>query len=131
MVTDFIAPLVPIGLGFGRLGNFLNTELPGRITDSAMGLHYPCAYVRQLSATCYGEFEVAMRHLSSLYQGIGEGIVLFAVVWFYSARERPTGSVSGIFLNAHRVITTQHYSVLMEIKSGKKRNSIFKTTSSK
>lgn len=101
MVTDFIAPLVPIGLGFGRLGNFLNTELPGRITDSAMGVHYPCAYVRHLSATCYGEFEVAMRHLSSLYQGIGEGIVLFAVVWSYSARERPTGSVSGIFLMSY------------------------------
>lgn len=101
LVTDFIAPLVPIGLGFGRLGNFLNTELPGRITDSALGVHYPCSYVRHLAPTCYGEFDVALRHVSSLYQGIGEGIVLFAIVWAYSARKRPTGSVSGVFLMAY------------------------------
>jgi phosphatidylglycerol:prolipoprotein diacylglycerol transferase len=101
LITDFISPLVPVGLGFGRLGNFLNTELPGRITDSALGVHYPCATVRHLTATCYGEFEMALRHVSSLYQGVGEGVVLFVIVWFYSARPRPTGMVSGIFLMAY------------------------------
>ena len=99
-VADFVAPLVPLGLGFGRLGNFVNTELPGRVTESAIGIHFPCAAVRDLTATCFGEFEAATRHPSSLYQAIGEGLVLFAIVWVYSARPRPTGSVAGAFLVA-------------------------------
>ncbi len=97
-VADFVAPLVPLGLGFGRLGNFINTELPGRITDSSLGVHFPCAAVRELTATCFGEFEAVTRHVSSLYQASGEGLVLFAVVWLYSRRARPTGSVAGTFL---------------------------------
>ena len=99
-MADFVAPLVPIGLGLGRLGNFINTELPGRITDSAFGVRFPCAAVRDLTATCFGEFEAVTRHLSSLYQAFAEGLLLFAVVWFYARRPRPTGSVAGIFLIA-------------------------------
>ena len=100
-VMDFIAPLVPLGLGFGRLGNFINTELPGRVTDSAFGVHFPCSVVREFSATCFGEYEPMLRHVSSLYQAFSEGLVLFVIVWIYSARPRPAASVSGVFLVAY------------------------------
>ncbi len=99
-VADFVAPLVPLGLGFGRLGNFINTELPGRITESPAGVHFPCKAVYDLTATCFGEFEAVARHVSSLYQAFAEGLVLFVVVWLYSRHARPTGSVAGIFLIA-------------------------------
>ena len=97
-VTDFAAPLVPIGLGLGRLGNFINTELPGRVTDAAVGVHFPCSAVRDLTLTCFGPFEASARHVSSLYQAFTEGIVLFALVWLFSARPRAVGAVSGVFL---------------------------------
>ncbi len=106
-VSDFIAPLVPIGLGFGRLGNFINAELPGRVTDSVLGVHFPCAAVGQLNAICFGEYEAALRHVSSLYQAFCEGLVLFVVLWLYSANvsarvsarpHPPAGAVSGLFL---------------------------------
>ena len=99
-VADFVAPLVPIGLGLGRLGNFINTELPGRVTESAIGVHFPCAAVREFTATCFGEFETVARHMSSLYQAFAEGLVLFVIVWLYSRRPRPAGAVAGIFLLA-------------------------------
>ena len=99
-VADFVAPLVPLGLGCGRLGNFINTELPGRVTESGLGVHFPCTALRELTATCFGEFETVTRHLSSLYQAFAEGLVLFAIVWLYSRRARPTGTVAGIFLVA-------------------------------
>ena len=99
-VADFGAPLVPLGLGFGRLGNFINTELPGRVTESALGVHFPCTAVRELTATCFGEYETVTRHVSSLYQAFAEGLVLFLIVWLYSRHARPTGSVAGIFLIA-------------------------------
>lgn len=99
-MADFVAPLVPIGLGLGRLGNFINTELPGRVTESALGVHFPCAAVRELTATCFGEFEAVARHVSSLYQAIGEGLALFAIVWLYSRHTRPAGMIAGVFLVA-------------------------------
>lgn len=115
-VTDFVAPLVPLGIGLGRLGNFINAELPGRVTESTLGLHFPCASVHGLSVACYGEFETATRHVSSLYQAAGEGLLLFAVVWWFSARVRSLmaggdrswwvipGRVSGCFLVASGII---------------------------
>ena len=115
-VADFVAPLVPLGIGLGRLGNFINAELPGRVTESALGLHFPCASVHGLSIACYGEFETATRHVSSLYQAAGEGLLLFAVVWWFSARVRSLaasgggswwvtpGRVSGCFLVASGII---------------------------
>ena len=115
-VADFVAPLVPLGIGLGRLGNFINAELPGRVTESALGLHFPCASVHGLSVACYGEFETATRHVSSLYQAAGEGLLLFAVVWWFSARVRALavrgegswwvipGRVSGCFLVASGII---------------------------
>ena len=115
-VTDFVAPLVPLGIGLGRLGNFINAELPGRVTESVLGMHFPCASVQGLSVACYGQFETATRHVSSLYQAVGEGLLLFAVVWWFSARVRSLaasgdgswwvipGRVSGCFLVASGII---------------------------
>jgi phosphatidylglycerol:prolipoprotein diacylglycerol transferase len=85
-LMDFVAPLVPLGLAAGRLGNFINGELWGRATD------LPWAMVFPQSGT-----DVA-RHPSQLYQFAGEGLLLFAVLWVYSARPRPIGRVSGLFL---------------------------------
>ena len=105
-VSDFAAPLVPLGLGFGRLGNFANTELPGRATDSVFGLVYPCAAdaIRAINPVCLGEWESFARHPSPLYQAFSEGLVLFAVIWMFSARKRPVGMVSGAFLCSYGVL---------------------------
>ncbi len=109
-VTDFLAPAVPTGLGFGRLGNFANTELPGRVTESGFGFHYPCAAdaIQAISLTCTGEWEAVLRHPSPLYQAFAEGMVLFALVWWVSSKPRETAVVTGTFLagyGALRVVT--------------------------
>jgi phosphatidylglycerol:prolipoprotein diacylglycerol transferase len=84
---DFIAPLVPIGLGAGRIGNFINGELPGRYTDVPWGMWFPQA-----------DPQPHARHPSQLYQFALEGLLLFAILWWYSRRPRPAGAVSGAFL---------------------------------
>ncbi len=84
-VTDFIAPLVPIGLGTGRIGNFINHELWGRVTDVPWGMLFRGA-------------GPAPRHPSQLYEFALEGVVLFTILWVYSAKPRGTGAVSGLFL---------------------------------
>ena len=105
-VADFVAPAVPTGLGCGRLGNFANTELPGRITDSAFGFHYPCSAdaIQSITFTCTGEWESVMRHASPLYQAFAEGIVLFVVVWLVALRPRPAAVVSGAFVCGYGVL---------------------------
>lgn len=103
-VGDFVAPIVPTGLGFGRLGNFVNMELPGRATDSPLGLIYPCDAVRSLDPLCTGVWEEFARHPSPLYQAFAEGLVLFAFIWWFSSTSRPTGVVSGAFLVGYGVI---------------------------
>jgi len=85
-VTDFIAPLVPLGLAAGRLGNFINGELWGRATTLPWGTVFPQAG------------DGVARHPSQLYQLAGEGLLLFVVLWLYSGKPRPTGAVSGVFL---------------------------------
>ena len=85
-LMDFVAPLVPLGLAFGRLGNFINGELWGRATDLPWGTVFP------QSGTSIA------RHPSQLYQFAGEGLLLFIIVWLYSSRPRPIGRVSGMFL---------------------------------
>ncbi len=99
-VSDFVTPLVAPGLGLGRLGNFANTELPGRMTDSVFGLIYPCdaEAIRQINPLCVGQWESFARHPSPLYQAFAEGLVLFVLVWWFSSRPRPAGAVSGLFL---------------------------------
>lgn len=83
-VLDFIAPMVPFGLGAGRIGNFIGGELWGRPTDVPWGMVFP--HVDDLA-----------RHPSQLYQAGLEGVALFALVWLYSARPRPRGAVAGMF----------------------------------
>jgi len=102
-VGDFVAPLIPLGLGFGRLGNFANTELPGRITDSFFGVYYPCSApaIQAIDPLCTGTWEAFMRHPSPLYQAFTEGLLLFLLVWFYASRPRPLGAVSGMFLTGY------------------------------
>ncbi|MEO5694864.1 MAG: prolipoprotein diacylglyceryl transferase [Usitatibacter sp.] len=84
---DFVAPLVPIGLAAGRMGNFINGELPGRPTDVPWGMWFPQHDPTQLA-----------RHPSQLYQFALEGLALFVILWIYSSKPRPTGAVSGAFL---------------------------------
>ena len=84
---DFVAPLVPIGLAAGRMGNFINGELPGRPTDVPWGMWFPQHDAQQIA-----------RHPSQLYQFALEGLVLFAILWIYSGKPRPVGAVSGAFL---------------------------------
>ena len=85
-LTDFIAPLVPIGLLFGRMGNFINGELWGRTTDVTWGVIFK--NVEPLGVA---------RHPSQLYEAILEGLVLFIILWIYSAKPRPRYIASGIF----------------------------------
>lgn len=84
-VTDFLAPLVPIGLGAGRLGNFINGELWGRVSDMPWAMIFP--HVGPLP-----------RHPSQLYELFLEGVALFIILWLYSRKSRPLMAVSAMFL---------------------------------
>ena len=84
-VTDFVAPLAAVGLGPGRIGNFINHELWGRVTDLPWGMVFRGA----------GPLP---RHPSQLYEFALEGVLLFVILWLYSSRPRPTSAVSGLFL---------------------------------
>jgi phosphatidylglycerol:prolipoprotein diacylglycerol transferase len=86
-ITDFLAPLVPIGLGAGRIGNFINGELWGKPTDLPWGF------------LVNGQ----VLHPSQLYEALLEGLALFLILWFYSARQRPYMAVSGLFLLCYGV----------------------------
>jgi phosphatidylglycerol:prolipoprotein diacylglycerol transferase len=83
-ITDFIAPLVPIGLGAGRIGNFINGELWGQVTNVPWAMVFPTG----------GPLP---RHPSQLYEFFLEGVVLFVILWFYSAKPKPRMAVSGLF----------------------------------
>ncbi len=85
-VMDFIAPLVPLGLAAGRLGNFINGELWGRASQLPWAMVFPQAG------------DALPRHPSQLYQFAGEGLALFVLLWIWSARPRACGAVSGMFL---------------------------------
>lgn len=83
-ILDFVAPLVPTGLFFGRMGNFINAELWGKVTDSWLGMVFPGAGAMP-------------RHPSQLYEAGLEGVLTFIILWCYSSRPRPHGSVAGLF----------------------------------
>lgn len=103
-VLDTVAPFVPIGLGLGRVGNFINAELPGRITDSSFGIHFPCTSLMEHNYLCTGAYETFLRHPSSLYQALAEGAVLFFILWIYSLKTRDVGRVSAMFLICYGVL---------------------------
>jgi len=86
-VMDFVAPLVPLGLATGRIGNFINGELWGRVCDPAL----PWAMV-------FPHVDTLPRHPSQIYQAGLEGVLLFVLLWIFSRKERPRGAVSGAFL---------------------------------
>jgi len=80
-MVDFVAPFISVGLGAGRIGNYINGELWGRTTD------VPWAFIVDGQA----------RHPSQLYEAILEGPILFVILWVFSSRQRPTMAVSGVF----------------------------------
>jgi phosphatidylglycerol:prolipoprotein diacylglycerol transferase len=84
---DFVAPIVPLGLGFGRIGNFINGELWGKPTD------VPWAF----------KVGDQVLHASQLYEAALEGLVLFLILWFFSAKRPPRMAVSGMFLLCYGV----------------------------
>ena len=84
-VLDFIAPLVPLGYAAGRLGNFINAELPGRIAPDSLpwamqwpGIPYPV-------------------HPSPLYQMLVDGILVFIILWLFARKQRPRMAVGAMF----------------------------------
>lgn len=86
-VMDFVAPLVPVGLFFGRIGNFIGAELYGRVTDVPWAMVFPTDSTQQ------------PRHPSQLYEAGLEGILLFIILFvWYSAKPRPRGSICSLFV---------------------------------
>ncbi|GAB3485985.1 prolipoprotein diacylglyceryl transferase [Marinomonas epiphytica] len=90
-VTDYMAPVVPIGLGAGRIGNFIGGELWGKQTDVSWAMVFP-----------HDPLQLA-RHPSQLYQFALEGLALFAILWFFSQKAKPRYCVSGLFLLCYGV----------------------------
>jgi phosphatidylglycerol:prolipoprotein diacylglycerol transferase len=89
-VMDFIAPLVPIGLGAGRLGNFINGELWGRVTNTDFGMVFP-------------QIDGLLRHPSQLYEFTLEGVALFFILWAYASKPRASGTIAAVFLMGYGV----------------------------
>ena len=88
---DYVAPVVPAGLFFGRLGNFIGQELWGRTTDVWWAMVFP------------KDVEQLPRHPSQLYEAFLEGAVLFSLLWIVSKKPRPTGLLSGLFLASYGI----------------------------
>ncbi|HEV2612865.1 MAG TPA: prolipoprotein diacylglyceryl transferase, partial [Noviherbaspirillum sp.] len=85
-VMDFIAPLVPLGYAAGRIGNFINAELPGRLADPTL----PWAMI-------WPNIDNLPRHPSPIYQALVDGVLLFIVLWLFARKARPMMAVSGVF----------------------------------
>ena len=83
-IMDFVAPLIPLGLGFGRIGNFINGELWGKTTDLPWGMIFPSA-------------DNLPRHPNPLYEAILEGLVLFIILWWFSAKPRARMATTALF----------------------------------
>ncbi|QHE91411.1 prolipoprotein diacylglyceryl transferase [Pandoraea fibrosis] len=112
--TDLIAPMIPLGLAAGRLGNFINGELWGRVTspdsrfamlfpqaaaeDAQWMLAHPQAMADQAMAMVFAQFHGLPRYPSQLFEFALEGVALFLLLWFFARRARPVGAVSGMFL---------------------------------
>ncbi|PWC14900.1 prolipoprotein diacylglyceryl transferase [Brenneria roseae subsp. americana] len=106
-VSDFIAPLIPFGLGAGRLGNFINGELWGRVTtNTPWAMLFPGSRSEDLELAVsnpqwqaiFNQYGMLPRHPSQLYQMLLEGVLLFIILNLFIRKSRPMGSVSGLFL---------------------------------
>lgn len=106
-VADFIAPLIPFGLGVGRIGNFINGELWGRVApDLPWAMLFPGSRYQDVALVAnhpewqslLSTFGVLPRHPSQIYEFLLEGVVLFIILNFFIRKSRPTGSVSALFL---------------------------------
>ncbi|MBN3264402.1 prolipoprotein diacylglyceryl transferase [Pectobacterium brasiliense] len=116
-VADFIAPLIPFGLGAGRLGNFINGELWGRVTtDTPWAMLFPGSRGEDMALAVsnpqwqaiFNQYGMLPRHPSQLYQMMLEGVALFIILNIFIRKSRPMGSVSGLFLIGYgmfRIIT--------------------------
>lgn len=111
-ISDFIVPLVPFGLGAGRLGNFINSELWGRISPNfSYAVIFPNSQYQDLEIIKkHPELKILLekygglpRHPSQLYEFFLEGVVLFFIIYFFTKKNRSTGSVSGLFLITYGV----------------------------
>jgi phosphatidylglycerol---prolipoprotein diacylglyceryl transferase len=85
-VLDFIAPLVPLGYAAGRIGNFINGELWGRVADASL----PWAMI-------WPNVDALPRHPSPIYQALVDGVLVFVIMWFFARKQRPMMAVSGLF----------------------------------
>ena len=101
-MADCVAPLVAIGLLAGRVGNLINGELWGGVTDAAWGMQVRCAEHLNLCMNKLGlpaDTELSPPlHPSQLYEAVLEGLVLFLLLWWFSSKPRAVGAVSGLFL---------------------------------
>jgi phosphatidylglycerol:prolipoprotein diacylglycerol transferase len=109
-IADFVAPMVPLGLAFGRLGNFIGGELWGRLTDVPWAMIFAKSTGFRAGETAAldeawrsGALDHLARHPSQLYQAGMEGLALFSVLMWYSAKPRPRAAVSGLFLIGYGV----------------------------
>lgn len=94
-VSDFVAPVVPVGLFFGRIANFINGELWGAPSNLPWAMVFPHPAAGNVP-----------RHPSQLYEALLEGVLLFFILWFYSAKPRPAMAVSGLFLTGYGLFRT-------------------------
>ncbi|WP_018604519.1 prolipoprotein diacylglyceryl transferase [Uliginosibacterium gangwonense] len=107
-VGDVVAPLVPLGLAAGRLGNFINGELWGRVADASLpwAMLFPqareadhmLAIANPALAEVFNQYNNLPRHPSQLYQFGLEGVLLFVILWLFARKPRPVGAISGLFL---------------------------------
>ncbi|HVK94879.1 MAG TPA: prolipoprotein diacylglyceryl transferase [Noviherbaspirillum sp.] len=86
-VYDFIAPMVPLGYAAGRIGNFINAELPGRVADPSL----PWAMV-------WPNVDSLPRHPSPIYQALIDGVLVFIIVWLFARKQRPPLAVGALFV---------------------------------
>lgn len=93
-LCDFVAPLIPFGLMCGRIGNFINGELWGRVTSSnlAWAMVYPQSG------------NLLPRHPSEIYEALGEGLLLMIILWAYASKKRNIGAISGMFMLSYGII---------------------------
>ena len=113
-VADFVAPLIPLGLACGRIGNFINGELWGRVTsaDAFWAMGFPHAHDDDVALVMqdpqkwlpvWNKFQMLPRHPSQLYEFMLEGIVLFVIMWLFTKKPRPLGQASMLFLLGYGV----------------------------